>query len=291
MPTTPRGTRTWRSCSPLGSVDPRTTSPTGSGSAIRVRSASATPATRPASSRSRSTTDAGVPAASAASTSRALAARTSSTRSTSASAIPASAPSLTSVGRVRSTRAAARARSAAAPISGRSAASDTPARVRGTTRRLDSARAQGPQRGLARLAGQPVEEDLAVEVVDLVLQAAGHQAGALQAQRLAVDVEPLGDGVHRPDGGGVETRHRQTALVAVLDLLRLLGEPRVDHVPDHAVDVVGEDAQAHADLRGRQPGPAGVVDGLLQVAHEGREVLVEGAHLVGRRAQHRVTEF
>ena len=33
MPTTPNGTRTWRSSSPLGSVEPRTTSPTGSGSA------------------------------------------------------------------------------------------------------------------------------------------------------------------------------------------------------------------------------------------------------------------
>src|SRR3712207_9397013 len=38
-----------------------------------------------------------------------------------------------------------------------------------------SAVAQRPQRGLAGLAGQPVEEQLAVEVVHLVLQAAGHQ--------------------------------------------------------------------------------------------------------------------
>src|SRR3954449_1568396 len=268
MPTTPRGTRTWRSCRPLGSVDPRTTSPTGSGSAIRVRSASATPATRPASSRSRSTTDAGVPAASAASTSSALAARTSSTRSTSASAIAARAPCLTSVGRVRSTRAAARARSAAAPISGRAAASDTPARVRGAVRRQNSAGAQCPQRGLARLAGQPVEEDLAVEVVDLVLEAAGHEPLPLQPQRLAVDVEALGHAPHRPHRRRPDPGHREAALVAVLGLLGALGDHRVDQMPDHVVDVVREPPQADADLRTGQTRPAGVVDGLLQVAHE-----------------------
>ena len=59
----PSGTRTWRSCSPLGSREPRTTSPTGSGRATSWRSAAATPATRPASSRSRSRTDSGVPSA------------------------------------------------------------------------------------------------------------------------------------------------------------------------------------------------------------------------------------
>ena len=37
MPTTPNGTRTWRSSRPLGRVEPRTTSPTGSGSAATSR--------------------------------------------------------------------------------------------------------------------------------------------------------------------------------------------------------------------------------------------------------------
>src|SRR3954467_5508567 len=131
MPITPRGTRTWRSSSPFGSREPRTTSPTGSGRATSERSASATPATRAASSRSRSRIASGVPSPAAAAMSSAFAARISSVRSTSASAIASSAASLVSVGRVRSTRAAARARSAATPISGRPETSDTPARVRG----------------------------------------------------------------------------------------------------------------------------------------------------------------
>src|SRR3712207_1399342 len=41
--------------------------------------------------------------------------------------------------------------------------------------------AQGPQSRLAGLAGEPVEEELAVQVVHLVLQAAGHEPAALQA--------------------------------------------------------------------------------------------------------------
>src|SRR3954470_20656835 len=313
MPTTPRGTRTWRSSSPFGSREPRTTSPTGSGRATSERSASATPATRPASSRSRSRIASGVPSPAAAppaglvasrsrariasgvpspaaaATSSAFAARISSVRSTSASAIALSAASLVSVGRVRSTRAAARARSAAAPISGRSATSDTCARVRGTN--PGSARTEGTQRGLAGLAGEPVEEELAVEVVDLVLQAAGHQPATREPQRLAVDIETLDDAVHGAHGGRPDSGHRQAALVAVLGLLRQFDDRRVHHVPDLAVDVVRERPDTHADLRGGQAGPAGVVDGLDEVAHQRGQVAVEGTHLVGGRAEHGVADL
>src|SRR3954470_4900680 len=289
MPITPRGTRTGRSSSPFGSREPRTTSPTGSGRATSERSASATPATRPASSRSRSRIASGVPSPAAAATSSAFAARISSVRSTSASAIALSAASLVSVGRVRSTRAAARARSAAAPISGRSATSDTCARVRGAN--PGSARTEGAQRGLAGLAGEPVEEELAVEVVDLVLQAAGHQPAAREPQRLPVDVETLDDAVHGAHGGRPDSGHRQAALVAVLGLLRQFDDRRVHHVPDLAVDVVRERPDTHADLRGGQAGPAGVVDGLDEVAHQRGQVAVEGTHLVGGRAEHGVADL
>ena len=61
MPTTPIGTRTWRIWRPLASVEPRTTSPTGSGSAAMSRSAWATAATRGASRRRRSWRLSGIP--------------------------------------------------------------------------------------------------------------------------------------------------------------------------------------------------------------------------------------
>src|SRR5918998_1072822 len=160
-----------------------------------------------------------------------------------------------------------------------------------TVRAASAALAQRPERGLAGLAGEPVEEHLAVEVVDLVLQRAGHQAGARQPQRLAVHVEALDDGLHRPHRGRPQARDGQAALVAVLGLLGQLDDPRVDQVADLAVDVVAEDPGAHPDLRGGQPGAAGVVDGLLEVAHQGGEFPVEGPHLVGGRAEHGVTEL
>src|SRR3712207_6706161 len=131
-------------------------------------------------------------------------------------------------------------------------------------RRRSAAVAQRPERGLARLPGEPVEEDLAVEVVDLVLQRARHETGALQPDRLAVHVEPLHDGVHRPHRGRPQAGDGQAALVAVLGLLGQLDDPRVDHVPDASVDVVGEGSQLDADLRRGDAGPAGAGAGVLQ---------------------------
>src|SRR3712207_7987701 len=49
----------------------------------------------------------------------------------------------------------------------------------------------------------------------------------------------------------------------------------VDHVPDAPVDVVGERAQPDADLRRGHTGPAGVGDGVLEVADESSQLLVE----------------
>ena len=108
---------------------------------------------------------------------------------------------------------------------------------------------------------------------------------------LPVDVEALDDRVHRAHRRRPDAGHRQAALVAVLDLLRQLDDRRVHHVPDLAVDVVGERADADPDLRRGQPRAAGVVDGLDQVAHQGRQPAVEGLDLVSGRAEHRVTEL
>src|SRR5918997_925982 len=77
-----------------------------------------------------------------------------------------------------------------------------------------SAVAQGAQGALAGLAGEPVEEHLPVEVVDLVLQAARHQPAARQPQRLPVDVEALDDRVHRPHGRRPDAGDGQAPLVA-----------------------------------------------------------------------------
>src|SRR6266508_1546403 len=94
IPTTPNGTRTWRSSSPFGSVYPRTTSPTGSDSPARSSSPDAIASTRLSSRRSRSTVDSGVPASRAAATSSAFASTILPVFSRSAAAIARSAASL-----------------------------------------------------------------------------------------------------------------------------------------------------------------------------------------------------
>src|SRR5690606_13193698 len=126
MPTTPIGTRTWRTVSPLGSRSPRITSPTGSGRAASSRSASAIAWMRPASSRSRSTSAGDMPAALSRSQSLALARTISAWCATSASAMACSARSLVARVAVASGRAATFAARATACTAATTSASEAP---------------------------------------------------------------------------------------------------------------------------------------------------------------------
>ena len=113
MPTTPIGTRTWRICSPLASVEPRTTSPTGSGSAATSRTAWATAATRCGSRASRSSRPCGIPPVLPRSRSSSFAATIRSVASTRPSASACSAASLSARDSSASRREAVRAARAA----------------------------------------------------------------------------------------------------------------------------------------------------------------------------------
>ena len=115
--------------------------------------------------------------------------------------------------------------------------------------------AEGPQ-GLAPLAGgKPVEEKVPVEVIELVLQAAGQQPGALDPHRPSVQVHPGGHRVPGPRRRQVEAGYRQACFRAVL--VPFAGHQAwVDQVSLLAVQVVAEHAQVHADLGGGEPGPA-----------------------------------
>ena len=77
------------------------------------------------------------------------------------------------------------------------------------------------ERGLAGLPVEPVDEQDPVEVVGLVLHAAGQQVAALDGHRLAVHVLALGHHPQGPPGVEVEAREGQAALLA---LLLLVGE-------------------------------------------------------------------
>src|SRR5680860_351674 len=114
---TPSGTRTWRISSPLASVAPRTTSPTGSGRVASERSPSAMAVTRAELNRSRSTMASEMPAAVCSLTSASLASRMPAQWRSRASAIARSAASLTALEAAAKGRADSRARSAAASTS------------------------------------------------------------------------------------------------------------------------------------------------------------------------------
>src|SRR6478752_224206 len=143
--------------------------------------------------------------------------------------------------------------------------------------------------GLAGLLGlsvvEAVDVERAVEVVVLVLHAAGEPARRVELDPVPIDVEA--DDVRTVgtlEGEGL-AGHGQTALGLLVGVRPLLrdprgGERRVDDVTllGHPV-VVGhlpdEDAQADTDLWRREAHTVGCDVGLVHVLDEGAEIIVE----------------
>src|SRR6185437_4630341 len=73
--------------------------------------------------------------------------------------------------------------------------------------------ADGLHRELALLLVEPVDEQDAVEVIRLVLDAAGEELGALERDRVAVHVEAGRDHPGRAGGGELQAGQRQAAFV------------------------------------------------------------------------------
>ena len=101
--------------------------------------------------------------------------------------------------------------------------------------------------------------------------------------------KPLATTLAGPLGRVGQAGERQAALLAVLLLVGEV-EGRVDQVPEHVVDVVGEDPQPDADLRRGQADAGRVEHRLGEVLDERAQLLVEVDDRLGRRAQHRVAE-
>lgn len=112
-----------------------------------------------------------------------------------------------------------------------------------------------------RTGGQAIAEDGPLEMVGLVLQAAGEQARALDGDRLAPRVDPGAGGLVRAGQAFVAAREGQAALVGGVEVAFLAGRGGDRRIAHGAVvdDVVGVGAQVHeqaevaADLGGRQP--------------------------------------
>src|SRR5579864_83509 len=115
---------------------------------------------------------------------------------------------------------------------------------------------------------QPVDEQDAVEVVDLVLERASGEAGRLDAHFLPAPVAPFHD--HRLVARNLAdpARIAQTALVADLDAVAL-DDLRVGQRPDLVLIALHDaDAQRHADLRRGETGARRREHGLREVVHQ-----------------------
>ena len=97
------------------------------------------------------------------------------------------------------------------------------------------------QRLLSSRAIQTIDVDVAVQVVALVLDAAGHELLTLNDNLLAVQIRALAARVPGTLGWVPQVRNRQASLVAVLVLVLAQGDDAgVEHVADLPVDVPGE---------------------------------------------------
>src|SRR5687767_14681033 len=136
---------------------------------------------------------------------------------------------------------------------------------------------------------QVVEEQLAVEVVDLVLQAAREQLGRLDLVRVAVEVHRAHDDVLWPLDVRIDVGDREAAFLR-LGLARRLEDLGIDDDERLSLDVDHREALGTADLRRRQPDPARVVHRLEHVGHERAQVFRDLPHGHGALPQDRVAE-
>ena len=130
---------------------------------------------------------------------------------------------------------------------------------------------------------EPLQQQDAVEVVDLVLEHPAHQLVALDGDGLAVDVEAVEQDPVGAEDRPVEVGHRQAAL-DVLPLAVVVGEGGVDDdAPARpVVDVVDEHPLLDADLGRGQAHAGSLVHGLQHVVGQAAEVGVELGDLAAR---------
>jgi hypothetical protein len=136
---------------------------------------------------------------------------------------------------------------------------------------------------------QAVDEQSAIQMVHLMLDAASQQALALDHDGLAQPIDPSHSGVLRPLERVPQLRDGKASFIAFLLTLDRL-DHGVDDVPDPPIDVVGEGPAAHPDLVGGQARAPGPGDGLLQIGYQPGERLIERADGIAWGTEHGITE-
>ena len=136
---------------------------------------------------------------------------------------------------------------------------------------------------------QVVDVQLAVEVVELVLERPPQQSGARDLDLLAVAV--LGDDPDLLVAGHVRdvARDRQAALEVPVVAGRP-DDPRVDQLVELALDLDHAGLQRLAELRRREPDAGRIAHRVREVVEELVEVLAEAVDRLALEAQARVAE-
>ena len=130
-------------------------------------------------------------------------------------------------------------------------------------------------------AGQVIDEQLAVEVIALVLDAHGEQAFGDQLVVAAVALLRLDSHLLRAVDILVEAGHRQAAFLVLVHLVGQGFEHRIDE--DHRCAAVfaqvhDHDALVHVDLRGRQTNARRFVHGFKHVIDQLTHFVVHNLH-------------
>src|SRR5262249_35453158 len=136
---------------------------------------------------------------------------------------------------------------------------------------------QAPADELALQLGQIVDEELAFEVIHLVLDTHREHTLRVDLERLAVAIERM----HANSGGalelGVDSRERQAPLLA--------GNPPLGRqdlrIDEHhrliarLAHVEHQEPLVYVDLARRQPYTLGPIHGLKQIVHQAAQRLIE----------------
>src|SRR5262245_39866476 len=149
--------------------------------------------------------------------------------------------------------------------------------------------AERPQRALALVRLEAVEQQHAVEVVDLVLEQPGEDLVGFDLELVPVQPDAAQRDHLGPDDLEVHARHRQAPLV-VGPLPGGGDDLGVDDRVRAFAHVVGEDPPLHADLRSGQADAHGLVHRLVHGLGQRGEAAVDVLDLAGALLQHGIPE-
>jgi len=138
-------------------------------------------------------------------------------------------------------------------------------------------------------ARKTVNEQLAIQVIHLVLDAACQQALALDHNGLTQPINAPHSGVLSPSERIPQPGEGQASLILFLLTPDGLNH-RVHKMPDPAIDVVGKDATAHPDLVGGQACPTRRGNGLFEIGHQADERPIKLVNGIAAGTKHGITE-